>query len=66
MNAYECDRCGTLFKRDSVPKKSVTIDRRPWDFQRLDLCPKCQEELENWLDEAQLDSNLNPTLRNGA
>lgn len=66
MTAYECDRCGTLFKRECMPKTTIAIEEGLWGFHHLDLCPKCQEELENWLDEAQLDSNLNPTLRNGA
>lgn len=66
MIAYECDRCGALFKKDSVPERSITIDRHPYGLQRLDLCPKRQKELENWIDGVQSDSSLNPTLRNGA
>ena len=66
MNAYKCDRCGTLFERDSVPERSIAIKHSPYGFECLDLCPKCQEELENWIDGVQFDSSLNPTLRNGA
>lgn len=29
MTAYECDRCGALFKRNCVPKTTITIDRHP-------------------------------------
>lgn len=66
MTAYECDRCGALFKRNCVPKTTITIDQHPNGFERLDLCKKCQEELENWLDKAQSDSSSRQSLRNGA
>lgn len=66
MTAYECDRCGALFKRNCVPKTTITIDQHPNGFERLDLCPKCQKELENWIGGLQFDGNFNPTLRNGA
>lgn len=66
MTAYECDRCGALFKRNCASKIIIAIDQHPNGFERLDLCLKCQKELENWLDGVQFDSNLNPTLRNGA
>lgn len=66
MTAYECDRCGALFKRNCVPKTTITIDQHPNGFERLDLCPKRQKELENWIGGLSFDSNLNPTLRNGA
>lgn len=66
MTAYECDRCGALFKRNCVPETTITIDQHPNGLQRLDLCPKCQKELENWIDEAQSDSSFRQGLRNGA
>lgn len=64
MTAYECDRCGALFKRNCVPKTIIVIDQHP--FEHLDLCPKCQKEFENWIGGLSFDSNLNLTLRNGA
>ena len=66
MTAYECDRCGALFKRNCVPKITITIDQHPNGYQHLDLCPKCQKELENWIYGVLLEGSLNPTLRNGA
>lgn len=45
--AYQCDRCGAFYNRGSgsgmydVAVKMV--DRRQ------DLCPKCGEELEKWM-----------------
>ena len=65
MTAYECDRCGALFKRNCVPKTTITIDQHPNGFERLDLCNKCQKELENWIGGLSFDSNLNPTLNSG-
>ncbi len=66
MTAYECDRCGALFKRNCAPKIIIAIDRHPNGFERLDLCKKCQNELENWLNGLRSDKSFNPTLRNGA
>lgn len=66
MTAYECGRCGALFKRNCVPETTITIDQHPNGLQRLDLCPKCQKELENWIGGSRFDGNFNPTLRNGA
>ncbi|CDA91727.1 unknown [Ruminococcus sp. CAG:563] len=66
MTAYECDRCGTLFKRECMPKTTIAKKKSTVGFYYLDLCPKCQEELENWFDGVQSDSSLNSTLRNGA
>lgn len=66
MTAYECDRCGTMFKRECLPETIIAIDQHPNGYQHLDLCPKCQEELENWINGLQFDCNVNPTLRNGA
>lgn len=66
VTAYECDRCGALFRRKCVPKTTIIIDQHPNGFERLDLCKKCQRELENWIGGSSFDSNFNPTLRNGA
>lgn len=42
MNAYECDRCGTLFKRDSVPEK---MERE--QMKDNPICPQASERAEN-------------------
>ena len=47
--AHECDVCGTLFKRESVPDIGVIVYHHGYGETRKDLCPKCQKELENWL-----------------
>lgn len=68
MTAYECDRCGELFKREHTVETRI-VKKNPicnGGFYPLDLCPKCQRELENWIGGSSFDSNFNPTLRNGA
>lgn len=52
--AYECDRCGMLYRSKegwlgSRRKTEITIDLHPIDQRRLELCDKCQQELLNWL-----------------
>lgn len=68
MTAYECDRCGALFKREHMVETRI-VKKKPicnGGFYYLDLCPRCQKEFENWLDEAQSDSSSRQSLRNGA
>lgn len=48
-NAYECDVCGDLFKRKSIPDVVVVVYHHNYGETRKDLCPKCQKELEDWL-----------------
>jgi hypothetical protein len=48
-SAYECDVCGNLFKRESVPDIAVIVYHHGYGETRKDLCPKCQAELETWL-----------------
>lgn len=50
MKAYKCDRCGNLYERKVKP--NITIYKYvPFCDTRLDLCHKCQDTLENWLNE---------------
>lgn len=50
-NAYECDVCGDLFRRECVPDIAVVVYYHGYGEMRKDLCPKCQKELESWLKE---------------
>lgn len=45
--AYQCDRCGAFYKRGSRGGQ-YEIKVRFVDSCE-DLCPKCGEELENWM-----------------
>jgi rubredoxin len=47
--AYECDVCGTLFKRKGASDAAVVVYYHGYGEERKDLCPKCQKELETWL-----------------
>ena len=49
--AYKCDRCKSLFDRRFVPDITVHGYIHGQGVERYDLCPKCQEYLENWLKE---------------
>lgn len=49
--AYKCDRCKSLFDRKFVPDITVHGYIHGQGVERYDLCPKCQEYLENWLKE---------------
>ena len=49
--AYECDVCGDFFKRNDTPDIAIVVYHYGHGDMRQDLCPKCQEELENWLKE---------------
>ena len=48
--AWKCDVCGALFEREIVPDVRVVVYIHGYgDDVRKDLCPKCQQELEDWL-----------------
>jgi len=49
MTAKECDRCNTLYKPECNPDIRINIYRHPYGDSWIDLCPKCQKELEEWL-----------------
>jgi len=62
MLAKKCDRCGRLyehyegserFKGNREANGLTLVDRYSDSFQRssdtFDLCPKCMQELLNWL-----------------
>lgn len=44
--AYKCDRCGVLFDRDFEP--GITVCLQNPCIRTMDLCHKCQKELEEW------------------
>ncbi len=50
--AYECDRCGMLFKPYKNQKTSefLNITTNPnFTGNCIDLCPKCNNELQKWV-----------------
>ena len=49
MTANKCDRCGTLYEQECTPDVRINIYIHPYGDQRVDLCPKCQEMLENFI-----------------
>lgn len=51
MKAYKCDRCGKLFEKYKGQGTSdfLNITRNPnISNYCLDLCPKCNTELQEW------------------
>ena len=51
--AYECDRCGMLFKPYKNQKTSnfLNITKNPnMTGNCLDLCPKCNYKLQEWVE----------------
>lgn len=60
--AYKCDRCGKLYESYKYQKTSefFNITRTPnISGNCLDLCPKCNAELQSWVanDTVQVDCN---------
>lgn len=51
--AYKCDRCGVLFDRDFEPE--ITVCHQNSCIRTMDLCQKCQKELEEWFRKIQFD-----------
>lgn len=52
MKAYKCDRCGNLFEtyKGQGTARFFNITRNPsYTGQCLDLCPKCNAELQSWI-----------------
>ncbi len=49
--ANKCDRCGMLYEYDFqnyLHSYYVGKDCHPYEDERLDLCPNCQEKLVEW------------------
>lgn len=65
-----CDRCGDFFKIEQVRRGGdtvtdyivvgvrCTIDGQTYDKNRLDLCPKCRKELNEWIDRFKLSGEV--------
>ena len=49
VNAKKCDRCGVLYEQKTIPAVNVIIDNHPYGGCKIDLCPECQDELENFV-----------------
>ena len=53
MKAYKCDRCGNLFEKyaGQGTRRFYSVTRDPCSSGNcLDLCPKCNDELQEWVD----------------
>lgn len=51
-SAYKCDRCGKLFEKYKNQGTSdfFNVTRNPnFSNNCLDLCPKCNSELQKWV-----------------
>ena len=48
---YQCDRCDKVFKKRPLPDVGIFTDVCRMGESRCDLCPECQQYLENWLNE---------------
>ena len=55
MTALKCDRCGTLYERDYTPDIRINKYTHPYGDEWIDLCPKCQQMLEKWLNGASFE-----------
>lgn len=58
--AYKCDRCGKLFEHYRYQVTNFYVTRNAnFAIDRLDLCPKCNAELQSWVanDTVQVDCN---------
>ena len=56
MKAYKCDRCDTLFERyeGQGSRMFYNITKDPFSTHNcLDLCPKCNDELQEWIRKAE-------------
>lgn len=50
-SASKCDRCGTLYEPPKCRPYISLIEDKHHGTSYFDLCPKCQSELEKWLEE---------------
>lgn len=46
MTAYECDRCGTLLKRECMPKTTIAKKNPPLDFIILTYVRSAKKNLK--------------------
>lgn len=72
MRAYRCDRCNRHF--DEIPESIYGAVSYKGAMTRIDLCPKCQAEYENWMNRRPLrwkptteetDPKLDPEINGG-
>lgn len=50
--AYKCDRCGDLYEYDYqryLHSYFISKDCHPYEDQKMDLCPDCQDALVEWM-----------------
>ena len=60
MLAKKCDICGALYELQHTPNVRINVYNHPYGDQCLDLCPKCQEKLEEFV------SGKGGALKNGS
>lgn len=69
MKAYKCDRCKTFYTREDADMYDDDITTEPelrmvWTnpksnayYNKVDLCPKCEQEMNNWFNLERVGSN---------
>lgn len=63
--ALKCDRCGSFYIPDESHQKRNRVSFYNFDYDnvsysdrvQLDLCPKCADRLESWLDRPMRDED---------
>ena len=53
MKAYKCDRCGEFYDKEatSIQSGNYYVLKNPHNASsKLDLCPKCQREINECMD----------------
>lgn len=62
MRANKCDICETLYEQQFTPDVRINIYIHPYGAEWLDLCPKCQEMLENFISICWQEKARNKTI----
>ncbi len=52
----QCDRCKDVYNNPTKGKYTLRMNDK-FEFA-LDLCPKCIEELEKWVDEGRKECHI--------
>ena len=51
-SAKKCDRCGKFYIVNTLPgiAKLVLYEYRTFQYNEVDLCPDCSQELKDWFE----------------
>jgi len=56
----ECGRCGQLFREDHTPTYAFYV-RHANMQQKVELCPDCMKQIENWYIKKETALSSSPT-----